>query len=314
VAPATPGDDGGVTPRPRLVAAGVAVTLLGGVGLLTLRRLDRTRPVTVDQAVDRFRSPSPGARSAGPGATSAPAGTPSPGSASRPSGTAGAPDGGPAPDGSPGMTGTTRTTDPEADPRTPEGVYVYATTGYETADAGVSTARHDYPASTTVTVRYVPCGTSVRWDPTQDRWDDVTVCAGAGSSRVTAYKSYHRFFGQAQEHDYTCGGTSYFRPPVTRAGYRWTFDCTTGDAKAHTDAVFVGTETVNGARALHVRYATTLTGSSRGTNPQEFWLAVDGPYVLRQTSRVDADVDTPFGTIRYHEEYALRLTSRTPRR
>jgi hypothetical protein len=303
-----------VTPRPRLVAAGVAVTLLAGVGLLTLRRLDRTRPLSVDQAVDRFRSASPGA--ATPGATRAPAATTAPGasaapSASAPAGASGGPTAG---SGSPGMTGATRTTDPEADPRTPQGVYVFATTGYETADAGVSTARHDYPASTTVTVRYVPCGTSVRWDATQDRWDDVTVCASAGSTRVTAYTSYHRFYGQAQEHDFTCGGASYLRPPVTRAGYRWSFDCTTSDGKAHTDAVLVGTETVNGSRALHVRYATTLTGSSRGTNPQEFWLALDGPYVLRQTSRVDADVDTPFGTIRYHEEYALRLTSRTPRR
>jgi hypothetical protein len=63
-----------------------------------------------------------------------------------------------------------------------------------------------------------------------------------------------------------------------------------------------------------VHYDTTLRGSSRGTNPQDIWLALDGPYVVRETSTVDADVDTAFGTVRYHEEYELRLRSRTPLR
>jgi hypothetical protein len=196
---------------------------------------------------------------------------------------------------------------PAAGPRTPSGVYVYRTTGHETADAGVPRARHDYPAETTVTVRDVPCGSSVRWD-------DVTICSGRDHTKVTAYVSYHRFFGQSERRDYRCTGSSYLRPPVTRAGYRWTFDCVTGDALARTTGSVVGVETVAGTRALHVHYDTTLTGSNRGTNPQDFWLALDGPYVVRQASRVDAEVDTPFGTITYHEEYDLVLKSRTPRR
>jgi hypothetical protein len=307
----------GRTPR-RLLTGALVLTLLAGVGTLVLRRLDRTRPVTVDEAVDRFRSqsPSPPGPSGPSGAASTP--TAAPGSA-----TPGAtPTGSTGPGAGPGMTGTTRlpgATAAPGDRRTPEGVYVYATTGHETADAGVPTARHDYPAQTTMTVTHGGgCGAHVRWDATADRWDDVADCVSANASRITAYTSFHRFFGQSERRDYTCSGTSYLRPPSTKPGYRWAFDCVTKGAKAHTEAVLVGTERVAAGDgtvdALHVKFDTTLTGSSKGTNPSEFWLVVDQPFVVRQAGRVDADVTTEFGTIRYHEEYDLRLTSRTPRR
>jgi hypothetical protein len=300
----------------RLLTAALVLTLLAGVGTLVLRRLDRTRPVTVDEAVNRFRSqPPPATPGAMASATAAPASA-SPGAAA-PSGSTGSSGG---PTVGPGMTGTTRL--PGAAPgdrRTPEGVYVYATTGYETADAGVPTARHDYPAQTTMTVTHSGgCGAHVRWDATADRWDDVADCVSANASRITAYTSFHKFFGQSERRDYTCSGTSYLRPPSTKPGYRWSFDCVTKGAKAHTDAVLAGIERVSAGdgmvNALHVKFDTTLTGNSRGTNPTEFWIVVDQPFVVRQAGRVDADVTTEFGTIRYHEEYDLRLTSRQPRR
>ena len=300
---------------PKLVAIGVAVSLGGGVGMLGVRRLDDSRPVTADQAVQRFRSIAPSA----PAATTGPPATATPhASATAPAGgTAGA-TGGPSRGGGAAAPATTPTpaggTAPaESGDRTPRGVYLYATTGYETADAGVPRARHDYPAETTVTIRDVPCGSSVRWDATEDRWDDVTICSRDGdATSVAAYESYHRFFGQEETRDYRCDRDSWLRPPAGVT--RWTFDCTTADALARTVGRVVGVETVDGARALHVHYDTTLTGSNRGTNPQDFWIALDGPYVLRQASRVDAEVDTPWGTITYHEEYDLVLKSRTPRR
>lgn len=301
----------------RVLAGALALTFAVGVGVLVLRRLDRTKPVTVDQAVDRFRASHPPAVTSAPGATAAttaPAG-PGPTGASPSAASAG-----------PGMTGTTRRpggprgTPAPGDRRTPEGVYVYATTGYETADAGVSKARHDYPPTTTMTVTHDGngCGSHIRWDATADRWDDVHDCVSSASSTTTEYATYHRFFGQEERRDYRCGPTAYLRPPPGTT--RWSFDCATADRKArtHTEGRVVGTEpvTVGGARveALHVRFDTTLSGSSRGSNPVDYWLALKEPYVLRKTWRVDADVDTAFGSIRYHEEYDVRLTSRTPRR
>lgn len=301
---------------PKLVAVGVAISLAGGVGMLGVRRLDDSRPVTIDEAVERFRSASP-TTTAAPGVTptavpsatasggvpgSRPGTTAAPGTTSRPGSTTA-----PGPTSAPGPTGPA-----DPDGRTPSGVYAYATTGYETADAGVPRARHDYPRETSLTVRDMPCGSSVRWDATEDRWDDVTICVGDDHTKVTAYQSFHRFFGQSETRDYRCTGTSYLRPPP--GVRRWTFDCTARGAKAATVGTVVGVENVGGTRALHVRYETTLTGTNRGENPQDFWIALDGPYVVRQASRVDAEVDTPWGTITYHEEYDLVLKSRTPRR
>jgi hypothetical protein len=295
----------------RLVAVGVAVTLGGGIGMLGVRHLDDSRPVTVDEAVQRFRTSSPSAApggSAGPSPTASAAPTASAGATAAPGATAG-----PAASSGPSAAAPSATPrPPAAGPRTPSGVYAYATTGYETADAGIPRARHDYPAETGVTIRDVPCGSSVRWDANEDRWDDVTICTGRDHTKVTAYVSFHRFFGQSETRSYTCGGDSYLRPPP--GVRRWTFDCTTGDAHARTVGTVVGTETVGGARALHVHYDTTLTGTNQGTNPQDFWIALDGPYVLRQASEVDARVTTPYGTITYHEQYDLVLKSRTPRR
>jgi hypothetical protein len=319
VAAAPSGDDPPVTPPVRLLAVAVALTTVAGTGVLALRRLDRTRPVTVDEAIDRFRSTSPTPGTSGPaGAATATPGTAS--SSAAPGGSAGPGN----PGGANGTTSPVASLPPSTGPggptgmRTPQGVYVYATTGYETADAHVSTARHDYPRQTTVTVRSTPCGESVRWDATEDRWDDVTICVDGRTTRVTAYSSYHRFYGHAETRNYFCTGDNWFRPPAGTT--RWAFDCSATNAKTHTDATLQGTETVRlgdgtSVKAIHVHYDTTLTGSNRGTNPQDFWLAVDGPYVVRQASRVDADVDTEFGpTIGYHEEYDLVLSSQTPRR
>jgi hypothetical protein len=281
--------------------------------MLGVRHLDDSKPVPVDVAVDRYRASQPSApASAGPSAApsatataAAATATPVPGaSATARPGATGGPSG--APSARPSLP-------PARGVRTPPGVYVYATTGYETADAGVPQARHDYPRETATTVREVGCGVSVRWDATEDRWDDVTICHAAENvTKVAAYVSYHRFFGQSETRSFTCSGDSYLRPP-SGVGH-WQFDCTAPGALARTVGTVIGVETVNGARALHVHYETALTGTNRGENPQDFWLAVDGPYVLRQRSRVDAEVDTPWGTITYHEQYDLVLKSRTPRR
>jgi hypothetical protein len=299
-----------VTNGARAIAAGLALTLAAGIGLLVLRRLDRTSPLPVHEAVDRFRG-TPTVPPIAAGSTTPTASA----NGARPTATGAAT--GPGATAAPGATATTvpgGKPSAATDRRTPEGVYVYETTGYETADLGPTHSRHDYPKETTLTVRHDACGQRARWDATKERWDDIAQCLDPDATRVTAYTSYHSFYGNADRHDYTCSGTSYLRPPSTRAGYRWSFDCTTGQADAHTDARVVGTETVRGARALRVHYDTTLTGGSRGTNPQDIWLALDGPYVLRETWLVDAAVDTAFGTVRYHEQYELLLHSRSPLR
>src|SRR5688572_23871693 len=56
-----------------------------------------------------------------------------------------------------------------------EGVYVYATDGYEETDA-LSGQRHDYPAQTTMTVSKQGCGYRWRWQPLKERWEESDGC------------------------------------------------------------------------------------------------------------------------------------------
>lgn len=298
-----------MTTSRRLHIGAVALVLLGGCGALGLRVLDAAEPVTVDEAVERFRgdrtpapslTPTPGAptpsatattnapRGAATTAVATPAAS-APGAPSRPAARA------------------------SAMPEAPEGVYVNATTGYESGSAGPARSRHDYPDETTTTVRRDGCGTSLRWEPIEGRWDDVLTCRTRGGVQIRVYDTMHTFFNVSERHTYTCSGDSWFRPPTTAPGYRWSFTCDSGRAQTHTAARIVGIEQVGGADALHVRFDTTMTGATEGANPSDYWLALDEPFLLRKTGSVDAQVHTDMGTLTYHEEYDVRLTSRTPR-
>lgn len=303
----------------RLHAGAVVLTLVGGCGALGLRVLSDAKPVSVADAVARFRqgqsaTPSPGSAGSPTPTPSATGGTAPGTKATAKPGTSAAPTATARPNGTaapkPGTAGPSLTA-------APEGVYVYATTGHETGDAGPTTSRHDYPSETTWTIRRSGCGSSLRWEPVEGRWDDVTDCGDGRTSKIRTYDTMHTFYGISERMTYQCSGDSWLRPPSTTAGYRWEFDCVSERAKTHTEARIVGIERVAAGdgtvRALHVRFDTTLSGSSTGTNPSDYWLALDGPYMVRKTGRVDATVRTEFGTLDYHEEYDVRLVSRRPR-
>jgi hypothetical protein len=298
----------------RLHVGAFALVLLGGCGALGLRAFEAPEAVTVDQALERFRA----ARSAAPVVASPASPAPAPPATRQPRQ---AVRGGAA-------TPTARAPEPTAPTAPtraaraaigaqPEGVYVYATTGHETGGAGPARSRHDYPGQTTTTVQRAGCGTSQRWEPVEGRWDDVHSCVTGDTVKIVLYDTMHTFFGVSERHTYECHGDSWLRPPSTAPGFRWSFDCDSDRARTHTEARVVGIErvSVGGAtvEAIHVRFDTTMSGATEGTNPSDYWLALHEPYLLRKSGRVDAKVHTDAGTLDYHEEYDVRLTSRTPR-
>ena len=304
----------------RFHAGALALVLAGGLGTLGVRALAPPEAVTVDDALRRFRETPPAASDAPGLATPTPSATASAGSA-RTAPTAG-PSARPGTPGTPGATPTATasrlaTGGTRAIAPLPEGVYVYATTGYERGSAGPAAQRHDYPSETTTTARRSGCNVSLHWEPVRDRWDKVTLCAEGGTTRIREYDTQHSFFGVTERHTYSCSGDSWLRPPSTRAGFAWTFDCVSPDARTHTEARVVGIERVSAGdgtvEALHIRFDTTMTGRTEGTNPSDYWLALHEPFMVRKTGRVDAQVRTDAGTLTYHEEYDTRLTSRRPR-
>ncbi|MBV8958920.1 MAG: hypothetical protein JO087_09135 [Actinobacteria bacterium] len=297
--------------------AGVIATLLlcDLLGLFSVLR--RVTPVTVDTAVSRFRAAQYQAGSPAPGESASAAAGPvasvlASTQAPVPTGAA------PASTVKATKAAATRTSTatPVATPtQAKPGVYVYATNGFETL--AVLSARHDYPAQTTMTVTPNDCGRAIRWDGLDQRYDSWDTCAAGQGVRLRSFVSYHNFYGQAVRRDYTCTPSTYFRPDADQAGTKFLGECHSSDGDAILDGRIVGIETLTVAGqavpVVHVRVDETLTGGTKGTRAADSWYAVADNLLVKRTSATDADTQTPFGYSHYHEVLSVTLADLHPR-
>ncbi len=146
------------------------------------------------------------------------------------------------------------------------GLYLYATDGFETTDALVG-SRHDHPAQTYITIQPGGCGTLVRWQALEERWDEWDFCADGS---LAGWQGYHEWFGVGNLEDWACS------PPIPTQGdpgEAWTGTCTR-DAGGQVDAaedrlsyevigyetLTVGTEQVE---TLHVRTTSAAAAARR---------------------------------------------------
>lgn len=299
-----------------MVAAGAAVVLLAGLGVAGAQRADRSEPFDESAAVAAFRSPSP-SPSPAPAAAAPTVPVPVP---SGPSPSAAAP-------GAVATAAPTRTSPPPAAApsgapapardEVPPGVYRYTTTGHEQVDV-LGGARHDYPATTTVTYSRSGCGTEERWQPLEGRVGVAVQCSGSVGSELRSTYQEREFFGQSQSKTYTCDPGVLLRPRDPRPGQTWTGRCTSEDSTIALAGRVVALEDLDvaGTRVPVVRLAIrgTLTGSTRGRSDREVWLARADGLMVQATGDTDTDADTAGGTVRYRETYRLRLQSLQPRR
>ena len=308
----------------------VATLLVSGIGAAYLRQGATT--VSVDAAVEAFRasvtttttSPGGPAREGGPGVTAAvatdadvpaartPVAAPADKSASA------APFAAPAPKPNEvrpgGQAATAHRTAIE------EGVYAYATEGYEETNA-LGGARHDYPAETAVTVRRAECGGwTQRWQPLAERWDESDLCPeqGGNAFSVRRFTTYHEFFQQHQQQDFTCPEGSHVSRFDAPPGTTWQWRCTAGASAIETNVVVVGTEQVDVGgtvvNAVHMHYSSKMSGGNTGTQEQHRWLHPESGLNVKITTDIDTQADSPFGRVHYVEHYTITLLSLTPRR
>jgi hypothetical protein len=197
----------------------------------------------------------------------------------------------------------------------PEGVYVYATNGYERTDA-LTGVTHRYPARSTITVTGDACGFRLRWAVLKGRSTTWTICVD-GPWTVTGQDERHTFFGRTERTTYTCVDTP-FRPVGDRAGTTFTVSCATGSSEERGTGRVVAREAVRvGGRAIdavHVRRRSTLTGGIRGHSSQDVWLARETGLPLRLDLTTDTSNDSAVGDVHYEERVSLRLGSLSPRR
>lgn len=299
-----------------LVGAAGLVVLLAGTGVAVLDGADTATALPPDRAVEAFResvraSPAP-ASSAAPAPTARPTGdaTAPAGPASRPTAAVAAPAPSPVPAAAATSTAAAR-------PEVPEGVYRYATEGFEEVDA-FGGARHDYPAETTVTYRRSGCGTAERWQPLQERSGTVETCPGPAGTSVRRTEQSREFFGQRQVESYACDPAPAALPDDRRPGAQSRGTCRSDDSTVEVVTTVVGTEVLDvggtPVEVVRVRVDGVVTGSVRGRADREVWLRSTDGLLVQATGDTDTDADTPAGTVRYREAYRLRLASLAPLR
>lgn len=326
----------GLTRSAQITAVAAASVLVAGLLVVTARQSDSATTFAEDAAVESFRdrslattpapsaavassAPTPAARPAGSAKTAAPTRAParkqeaaqakvrpSPSSAGAPVGPVAAPDARP----SAGSAAATPSTSVEP------GVYRYATEGFEAVDA-LGGARHDYPATTTVTYTRRDCGTEERWQPLRERVGVAVTCPGAVASEVRSTFQQREFFGRQESKRYRCEPGLMLLPRSPQPGQDWRGTCTSGDSTATFAGKVVTLEDldVEGRRVpvVRIQLVAKLTGSTRGRSSREVWLRRTDGLLVQAVGETDTTADTEVGPVQYRESYQLRLRSLTPR-
>jgi hypothetical protein len=195
------------------------------------------------------------------------------------------------------------------------GLYRYATTGYETTDA-LTGGRHDYPAETYLTIQPGGCGSLVRWEALEERWEEWDYCADGS---MVGKQTYHEWFNIGNLDLWACA------PPVPgpgEPGETATGLCTrtaSGNAEAAEDSVTfetIGYETLSvggeEVETLHVRATSEGTGGTVLDRTTDTWLLPGTQLIVRQTVQSTSVTQSRVGTVNSYEEYELNLVSLVP--
>jgi hypothetical protein len=201
----------------------------------------------------------------------------------------------------------------------PPGVYVYATTGFESISA-LGGTRHDYPARSTITVGDAPCGMQLRWDVLETRTTSWTVCtAGTGGAvrqQLDGWTELHVFFGQDDRTDWHCSRSPWLTS-TDATGTRTSHLCDGGDTTQVGTVDIVGSEViaVGGSRVetVHVRLTARENGAARGPLVEERWVESETGLPVRLRYRVRTENASPIGDVAFTEQFELRLLSLRPR-
>jgi hypothetical protein len=198
----------------------------------------------------------------------------------------------------------------------PEGVYVYATIGFEKTDA-LTGVTHRYPARSTITVTAADCGVSLLWRVLDGRSTEWIYCVTPSGWEVASQDERHTFFGRIERTTYLCGGIP-FRPAGDRPGTAYGIDCSTTSAREVGRGRVVGRETLRVAEraveTVHLRKTTSFDGDTRGTARHDIWLDRRSGVPVKMVMVSRTTNDSPVGDVHYEEDVTLLLTSLTPRR
>ncbi len=192
------------------------------------------------------------------------------------------------------------------------GVYNYRTSGFERLSvAGIS---RSFPSSSEVVVTDASCAT-VRWVPFEQHMEGLVECSGRnGAVRMVSALSDEEIAGVRTTEVIDCPAGAYFLPSRPVRGERWSATCHTGGQAVAFTGRILGWSTiaVRGRQepALHTQLTFTFRGGESGSNPTDYWVSPATGLILREQEAVDLSQRTgPLGSVRYHEQMAITLTS-----
>ncbi|MBM3695227.1 MAG: hypothetical protein FJW79_04760 [Actinobacteria bacterium] len=195
------------------------------------------------------------------------------------------------------------------------GLYVYETTGYETTDA-LAGSRHDYPARTYLTVQPGGCGTLVRWQPLEQRWEEWDLCP---DGTLAGWTTFHRWFRVDNTDVWTCPEPA---PMQGEPGDAWRVECTrvssqeAGEGSRVLAYEVVGFETlvVGGeeVETLHVRLSSLETGGTEGYGRTDLWFLPGTNLPVGWAEERSVVTASRIGPVGYTEQFEVRLTSLRP--
>jgi hypothetical protein len=273
--------------RRRLTLFAIGGTLVLAAGVVLVQRLvlrDSTHLVGTDRALDAYRHQS--TTTASPAATS--------------------------------LAATSTTLPP---PRLPfDGVYEYATTGWEHIDVlGGST--HKYPATTTLTVTSGGCAVVMHWVILAERVEDWELCPHHDGVLLGPNGlQTHTFFGRGEENPSVCDGPIL---AVPRDPTHWRTEpeprrCTLRKSEPWDPTVqLLGSAYVRVGSSIvttvHLRMVIEKPGHLYEHSTIDWWLDRTGLPIQMASTKESKNDSGVIGDVVYTEHFEAQLTSLTPR-
>jgi hypothetical protein len=198
-----------------------------------------------------------------------------------------------------------------------EGVYTYATEGWETVS--MAGARHDYPSETFSAVRHIG---GCRWETDhrflEEHRERKEYCSDGSALLALGFDSYITFFGQTAESHGRCDPPQVSAHLPADPGQRYTSTCAGDGWTSQAIVTFIGRESVEVAgqavEALHYTQETTLQGSNRGESHMDVWYHPATGLPLKVIRRTQSWAQAFGGEVEYNEDVQFTVTSLEPQR
>jgi hypothetical protein len=197
------------------------------------------------------------------------------------------------------------------------GVYRYRTLGRESIDA-LDGATHEYPAETTITVTSEGCGVRLRWDVLRERREEWVLCVtDDGVELQPEAVQYHEFFGQPDSQDARCTTPTLLVPADGEPRQPARLDCMLADDPwlPVWEVLDTSARTVDGedVEVVHARMTVVDEDEYWDRTTIDWYLDRSG-LIVEASAVKESRSPSPIGGVVYEEQYTIELVSLEPLR